>query len=120
MPTEKLAERTCRKCKETFVPSIAFAFYPDGRNPEVGLCESCFVEEALVSKVTPLSEEHVKEICKMGRGPKTCAFLIMSGKGFECGKGSGVEPCIRMRIAEGIMTAKGNNCSGPPNFALLS
>lgn len=66
---------------------------------------------------TPIDMQRVKEVCKIGKGSGCCAFLVMDGGVFECGKGGGAEPCIRRRLAEGSINAKGDNCSGPPDFA---
>ena len=64
-----------------------------------------------------LPEAHVDEVCKRGQGEKTCSFLG-HGDGYICYKGSMFEHTIRIRRPK--MKAQGDNCSGPPNFSLLT
>ena len=64
---------------------------------------------------TPISKKHVTDVCKLGQGPKTCAFLGIS-EGPTCLKDSELEDLIRTRLENGSMAAKGDNCSGPPDF----
>lgn len=64
-----------------------------------------------------LTKEHLADVCKLGKGAATCSFLTMGGGGFECAKGTAFEAAIRQRWAAGTMGAKGDNCSGPPDFA---
>ncbi|MBU6231096.1 MAG: hypothetical protein KGI45_01080 [Patescibacteria group bacterium] len=66
-----------------------------------------------MNEPTPLSEDRVKTLCKMGRGPDTCSFLI-AGTGMCCAKGSVFEQAILERRP--TMKAQGDNCSGPPEF----
>ncbi|MBI4992315.1 MAG: hypothetical protein HZB99_03785 [Candidatus Harrisonbacteria bacterium] len=64
-----------------------------------------------------LNEEQLKNICKLGKGEVTCSFLgMIPGSGFSCLKGTPVEAIIWERRDSGKMSAKGDNCSGPPNF----
>jgi hypothetical protein len=63
---------------------------------------------------TQLSEQQVKDLCKAGKGEATCSFLTMGGSGMCCSKGSVFEAVIRERRP--TMRAKGDNCSGPPDF----
>lgn len=66
---------------------------------------------------TPVDNTRAETLCKFGKGAETCSFLSMTVVvGFTCEKGSGIEDIIRSRRAEGTMKAKGDNCSGPPNF----
>lgn len=65
--------------------------------------------------MTPIPE-HVRPLCKMGEGAECCAFLTFGGGGFCCAKGSSFEFLIWQRQAQGTMTAKGDNCDGPPDF----
>ena len=57
-----------------------------------------------------------EKVCRIGRGVVTCAFLYIDRNGFQCLKGTDVEYEVRRRLRAGIMIAKGNNCSGPPDF----
>ncbi len=63
-----------------------------------------------------LEKNHVKSICKIGQGSTTCSFLVLSGMGFECIKGTIYQANIAERRAAGTMNAKSDNCSGPPHF----
>ena len=69
---------------------------------------------------TPVPDE---TICKKGQGEKTCSFLgvepLAHGARLVCLKGSGFESNILKRRSEGSMCAKGDNCSGPPSFAVV-
>jgi hypothetical protein len=66
-----------------------------------------------------LSDNRVKEICRIGQGGGTCAFLSFDpNTGFFCAKGTGLERVIFMRLAHGESRSKGDNCAGPPNFKL--
>lgn len=111
-------EVTCRKCGHgPYVPSFSFDFYPDSEDPKVGLCERCMMTQAFAPKepATP-PEGHVRSVCKPGHGHETCSFMIAGAGGLKCGKGSAFENAIRQRLVEGTMNAKGDNCSGHPDF----
>ena len=60
-----------------------------------------------------LTQEQVDNTCKLGQGEKTCAFLTMAGATFQCAKGTFTEATIYVRLAQGTMNAKGNNCNPP-------
>jgi len=112
---------TCMDCKLVFVPSLSFDFYQEGSNPEVGRCENCMIVNAFGSESNepfPLPAEYYKErVCKVGKGEKTCSFLgFNNGSVLSCMKGSDMESIIMAKLAENTMKAKGDNCSGPPNF----
>lgn len=59
--------------------------------------------------------KQVQDVCGLASGETTCAFLTVGGA-WECAKGTGTEWTIRDRLKAGTMNAKGNNCSGPPDF----
>lgn len=68
-----------------------------------------------------LPEEHIKLACLAGGieislPEQRCSFLILGVVGFECAKGSSVESLIRERRP--TMKARGDNCSGPPDFKI--
>lgn len=112
---------TCRKCKLTFTPSFSFDFYPDGEDPTVGQCENCLMKETFAgtsskSGSSALPARYRDTICRVGKGAATCSFLLFGGNEFECAKGSTFEPPIRERLREGSMNARGDNCSGSPDF----
>lgn len=112
---------TCSKCNRTYVPSFAFDFYPDGNDPEKGLCERCMLAEAFAKETpkdspSPLPPGYLEAVCKLGQGEKACSFLMHDGSNPSCAKGSGFEIIIRQRRAEGSIRSRGDNCSGPPEF----
>lgn len=62
-----------------------------------------------------LTEEHVKSVCKPGKGNKTCRYLTAGSDGFECAKVSGDPGTARMmdeRVEKKEAAARGNNCNG--------
>jgi hypothetical protein len=65
---------------------------------------------------TELTIEHIKNICKIGQQENTCAFIMGFGGVFSCAKGSGLEKTIRSRLDAGLMSARGDHCSGPPLY----
>ena len=68
-----------------------------------------------MNEPTSLISTQVKNLCKIGKGPKTCSFLGMgAGAVWRCLKGSELEATIIERRSS--MGAKGDNCSGPPDF----
>ena len=62
--------------------------------------------------MSTIESKHAKEICKVGQGDECCAFLVMGRDGFECVKGTELKLLIDLRLAEGTMNAKGDNCKG--------
>jgi hypothetical protein len=66
----------------------------------------------------PIEEERVTNICKRGQGAATCAFLCVMPS-FACAKYSNIEDIIRQRLQEGSMSARSDNCSGPPAFKVM-
>jgi len=59
-----------------------------------------------------ITKKHVKEVCGLGQGEKTCSFLSAGGDGFTCAKGTSIEDIINQRRTAGTMKAKGDNCQG--------
>lgn len=120
-----MSERcTCSQCGRTFIPSLSFDFYsePTKENPKAGLCENCFMGKIFsgqtATNVSPVSipSGYQDAVCKRGKGETTCGFLGFGGNGFLCLKGSSAETNIRANLRDGSMRAKGDNCSGPPDF----
>lgn len=119
---------TCSKRGLNFIPSPIFDFYPEptAENPDAGLCETCMITgvfaESAAPKIdpVPVPKECVERVCKRGQGKATCSFLGFDAKtgNFSCLKGSSFEAPIRERLRNGSIRAKGDNCSGPPDFAL--
>lgn len=58
-------------------------------------------------------KEHVINICQIGRGSKTCRYLVASNIGMECAAlDEDVRKEIDTRVKEGIIKAEGINCNG--------
>lgn len=62
--------------------------------------------------------DHVVKVCRPGSGPGCCAYLAsVEPPIYFCAK---VMPdlvrAIRERMADGTMGARGDNCSGPPDY----
>jgi len=58
-----------------------------------------------------MEDKFVKETCK----PNTlecCRYLMMSAKGWECGKLTEMKSVFDIRVAKGEMRAIGDNCEG--------
>lgn len=72
-----------------------------------------------VNETQGLTDEHIRDVCRMGQGAACCSFLILGSGGFECAKGTSLEQTLRVRREFG-MTAQGDNCSGPPDYAALA
>jgi hypothetical protein len=64
-----------------------------------------------------LTDKHAQNVCRIGQGERTCSFLANGANGWECLKGTSLEAHILSRRAK--MVAKGDNCSGPPHFAMF-
>lgn len=54
----------------------------------------------------------VRDHCGVGRGAECCAFVGMGHEGWACLKHTNFAPVIRMRLLEGTMNAKSDNCPG--------
>jgi len=109
-------EVRCMDCGSVYVPGLENDFYTEGDDPKIGRCEKCMVSKILSPRPSPviISEETSKEICKRGQGEDCCRYLMNNGGNWNCGKGSNFEAMINEKA--GTMSAKSNNCSGPPNF----
>lgn len=115
---------TCRVCERIYTPSVQDDFYPDDDDPTKGRCERCLFAEVLKPKPRDpvlLPSGYEDRVCKKGQGAATCCFLGMGGHptGMKCLKGSDFEPAIRENMTRGTMRAKGDNCSGPPEFKIV-
>ncbi len=118
-PSPSTEQVTCRKCHATYVPSFRRDFYADGADPKVGLCEACMMSKEFSPQSQnphPLPEGYEKTVCKLGQGAVTCSFLICGDNGFVCAKSSSFESGIRQRLVAGTLEAKGDHCSGSPDF----
>jgi hypothetical protein len=65
--------------------------------------------------MNPITEAKVAADCRPGKGADTCAFLVLNGGGWHCGKTDrNVVAAIRARLEAGTMNARGDNCEGAP------
>jgi hypothetical protein len=66
-----------------------------------------------------LDPDHVERVCRRGQ-PGCCAYLASARlPDFFCAKGdAGLADVIRGRLREGTIGARGDNCSGPPDYRL--
>lgn len=62
---------------------------------------------------SPLTEEHIKEVCRMGCGAECCRYLVMGDWGMTCAKHMpSFKALLDGRVAEGSICAQGDNCEG--------
>ena len=61
-----------------------------------------------------ISEEKLRDVCKLGCGKETCAFLAYNSQdGFSCAKRDSVlYATIREMLEKGTIRAQGDNCDG--------
>ena len=62
--------------------------------------------------------EHVENVCQLGKGGKTCRYLIMGASGWECAKHTPLAVLLDARVESESMVARGNNCEGVGNAEL--
>jgi len=107
----------CRTCHARYVPSFTHDYY-GGENGRGGLCESCMVREALTSEFpdpVPIGDDRrLDQVCRAKQGSESCRYLVMNEEGLACSKGSNLQQTIDDQADS--MRAKGDNCSGPPDF----
>ncbi len=70
---------------------------------------STFLEGGMI--IRKITKEYVFEICKPGKQEKTCRYLLMGSKGWECAK---TDPSMKAAIDSRVntMTAKADNRKG--------
>lgn len=62
-----------------------------------------------------LAESYLEKVCKFGQESLVCRFLVLGTQGLSCAKKtSSFRDTIEQK--KGEMRARGNNCSGPPDF----
>jgi len=66
--------------------------------------------------VTVISKERADEVCRMGQGRVCCIFVGDAPQGLVCLKRSVYATEMIQRKLMGQTKAKGDNCSGPPDF----
>lgn len=70
----------------------------------------------MINEENKLTKEFAGIVCRMGEGEFCCSFLAMDKEGLTCLKNTKYAEEIIHRRLLGTMKAKGDNCSGPPNF----
>lgn len=60
-----------------------------------------------------LSEEHVREVCKLGQGAECCRYLVCGADGFECHSSGPLKRMLDKKASS--MTAQSINCKGVDN-----
>lgn len=107
----------CGKCGREWVPDFSLDCY---KIDEIELCEPCAMPIFMnAAEPTPVDENRSKEVCKIGQGSATCMFLGMQPS-FVCLKHTQLDSLLRKSLEEGSMVAKGDNCSGPPAFNIIT
>jgi len=56
--------------------------------------------------------DHVRNVCKPGKGGDTCRYLVMGADGWECAKHSSLAALLDARVASESIVARGDNCEG--------
>lgn len=59
-----------------------------------------------------LSWEHVKTVCRLGAGGKTCRYLGINYEGWVCLKHTPAAGYIDRRVDQGTFWATGDRCDG--------
>lgn len=59
-----------------------------------------------------IPDDHFKKVCKPGKGPETCCFIVVDGNGIQCAKHSELAATLKTRAVTGVMVAQGDNCEG--------
>ena len=57
-------------------------------------------------------QNHVRNVCKIGKGAACCRYLAGDGQGMACVKHHAAARVVDARVAAGTMGARGNNCDG--------
>lgn len=60
-----------------------------------------------------MTDEKLEEVCKIGQGKACCRYLGAGADGIECFKKNfRLKGILDGKVAEGKMTAQGDNCEG--------
>lgn len=79
----------------------------------IGFCPSA-KKGGILKELIP--DEYVMRVCKPG-SEETCRYLLLGPKGWTCGKmDPGAKNTLDLRVASGMMKAKGDNCIGIGNI----
>lgn len=75
-------------------------------------CPNCYMNLGNPNEGTPIPEDVLGELCKLGSGPGTCSYIAATAGGWECLKHCGEQRIIDERREAGTMAAMGDNCEG--------
>lgn len=65
--------------------------------------------------------EHIKNVCKVGKGNECCRYLVVGPQGLECVKHiQEMKEHLDTRVTEKTMVARGDNCDGRTRDELQS
>ncbi len=69
-------------------------------------------EKGVRERMNPISEDTLKDVCKIGQGKECCRYLACGPNGFDCMKHSSIGRVLDSRVAAGTIRAQGDNCEG--------
>lgn len=69
-------------------------------------------KEILHDDKRKISDNHLKNICKIQHGTQTCRYIILDEEGFVCVKGTVLQLSIDNLVTKKQMVARGSNCPG--------
>lgn len=95
----------------TGVEHISVTLNPHGGYPSFTIPVTALGDPESVQPVYP-SDDHTKDVCKIGHGAKTCRYLTMGGGGWSCEKFSAMSHSFDLKVERGLMHAAGDNCDG--------
>lgn len=56
---------------------------------------------------------YAKNVCRLGQGSACCRYLAADADGLCCAKViADLKPILDLRVEQGTMVARGNNCPG--------
>ena len=109
----------CSVCGVSFRPGPFLDFIEEVGTGD-GMCTDC-LRKLMKTDLIPVSRKKSKTICLQGQGAKMCKYLVsvipkslrLEDVSFACAKGGKFQKDIESHA----MVARGDNCSGPPNFS---
>lgn len=63
-------------------------------------------------KRADLTDEYVKETCKIGQRHNCCRYLTMAPSGWSCVKNTSLKAYLDQRVLMDTIIAQGDNCEG--------
>lgn len=110
-------EVKCIGCQAKFEPTPFCSFLPISEDKsKEGHCETCVTRGKAGKAPVLLDARHAQSVCRSNGGKKKthCKYLFSEGSGWHCAKGTPLGIIINRRAH--LMHAKGDNCSGSPDF----